>query len=246
MRTVAVLFASARASVVRLGGLGALGIALLLSCSSCGASIDPAMKASIDGQVAALGQTTTTYEAPTSTQPMPLAPGQWTRLKLVTKDGRPSFATYKIVGQEGDAFWVEVVNERYTGRTIVKMLVAYGDRTDPNQLDIRALVVKLKDRDPIDYKEPLLSIVKGTYKTVAEGIVIRWEGLPQETKKVLAGTFTSAYKADTQVSLWGFTSRAKTWSHSAVPIQGLVHSDGDDGSTIDLVAFGMSGATSDL
>jgi hypothetical protein len=204
---------------------------LLSTLAACGASIDPAMRASIDSQVAALTPSDAVYPAPTTKLPMPLSPGQWTRLKLVNKEGRPSFSTYKIVGQEGDAQWLEVVTEQYSGRTVLKMLVAYGDRTDPNQMEIRRLIVKMKDQAPIDYQEPLLSIVRGTYKTVAKALVIRWEGLPQETKKVPAGTFSEAYKADTEVTLFGFTSRAKTWSHSAVPVQGLVHSDNEDAAS---------------
>jgi hypothetical protein len=219
---------------------------LLPMLVACGASIDPAMRASIDGQVAALTPSDAAYPAPTTKLPMPLSPGQWVRFKLVDKEGRPSFTTYKIVGQEGDAHWVEVVTERYSGRMVVKMLVAYGDRTDPSQTDMRRLIVKLKDNAPIDYQEPLLSLVRGTYKDIAKAIIVRWEGLPQETKKVPAGTFVDAYKADAEVRLFGFTSRAKTWSHSAVPVQGLVHSDNEDGATMDLVAFGLSGATSEL
>ena len=221
-------------------------LVFLVTLAACGASIDPAMRASIDGQIAGLKPSDTVYPAPTTRAAMPLSPGQWTRLKLVRKDGTPSLATYKILGQEGDAFWLEVVTEQYSGRTVMKMLVAFADRTDPNQVEMRRLIVKLRDRDPIDYQEPLLSIVGGAYKSVAKGIVIRWEGLPQETKKVPAGTFVDAYKADSEVTIMGFTSRAKSWSHTAVPVQGLVHSDGDDGSTIDLVAFGLTGATSEL
>jgi hypothetical protein len=221
-------------------------LAVVACLAACGASVDPAMQASIDRQVAALTPSTAVYPAPTTNVPMPLATGQWTRLKLVDKDGRPSFSTYKIVGQVGDAVWLEVVHEQYSGRTVVKMLVAYGDRTDPNQVDIRRIIAKLKDRDPIDYQEPLLSIVRGTYKSIAKGIVVRWEGLPQETRKVPAGTFTDAYKADSEVSIWGFTTRARSWFHTAVPVQGLVHSDGEDGSAIELVAFGLTGATSEL
>ncbi|MCL2448840.1 MAG: hypothetical protein FWD17_07835 [Polyangiaceae bacterium] len=221
-------------------------LAVLPLVVACAASIDPAMRASIDQQVAALKPSDQVYPAPTTKTPMPLSPGQWTKIKLVDKSGRPSFMTYKVIGQEGDASWIEMVTESYSGRTVIKMLVAYGDRTDPKQVDIRHAIAKIRDNAPIDYQGPMLAIVQGTFKEVAKGLVVQWEGLPQETKKVPAGVFTDAYKADTEVSFYGFSSRAKVWSHSAVPVQGLVHSENEDGSTLDLVDFGLSGATSEL
>jgi hypothetical protein len=214
--------------------------------TACAASIDPAMRASVDQQLAAITPADTVFPAPTSSTPMPLAVGQWTKLKLVDKNGRPSFTTYKVVGQDGDATWVEVVTEQYTGRTVLKMLVAFGDRTDVNKVAIRRVILKQRDRAPIEYEQPVLGMVQGTYKSVARALVLRWDGLGQETKRAPAGTFTGAFTAEAEVSLFGYSSRAKTWSHTAVPVQGLVHSDNDDGSTIDLVEFGLTGATSEL
>jgi hypothetical protein len=226
--------------------LRSLAVVALPFVVACGASIDPAMQASIDGQVASLKTRGTAYPAPTTKVPMPLATGQWTKVKLVDKDGKPSIFTYKIVGQEGDAFWFEIVMDRYTGRTIIKELVSVGDRMDPSQIEIRHVILKDRGHAPIDYQQPLLSIVQGTYKKIAEAIVVRWEGLPQETETVPAGTFTDAFKADSEVSLYGYTSRAKVWSHTAVPIQGLVHSESEDGTKIDLIDFGTTGASSEL
>ena len=213
---------------------------------ACGASIDPAMRADVDRQVATLQARATTYPAPASTEPMPLAPGQWVKLRLVDKESRPSFMTYKVVGQEGDAHWVEVKTEQYSGKTVLKMLLALGDRTDVNKVEIRRLIVKQGDRAPMDYQSPMLDIVKGTYKSVARGLVVDWKSLPRETKTAPAGTFEDSFTGQSEVSLFGFTSRARSWSHPAVPIQGLVHSDGEDGSKIDVVDFGTSGATSEL
>jgi hypothetical protein len=226
--------------------LALLSLLLLPMGVACAPSVDPAMQATVDREIAAALPRDASYPAPDTRAPMPLSPGQWVRFKIVGKDGRPGVLTYKVLAQEGDAFWIETVNERYTGRTVVKLLVAFGDRTDPKQVDIRRLVVKQGSHAVQDFPPAMMGLVKGTYASVVEGLVIRWEGLPQETKKATAGTFTDAFKANTEVHLYGMTSRAKTWSHSAVPIQGLVHSDNEDGSTIDLVDFGTSGATSEI
>jgi hypothetical protein len=218
---------------------------LVASLASCAPAIDPAMRANVDREIAAAPHDTT-YPAPATHAPAPLAVGQWTRLKVVRSDGVPSVATYKVVGQEGDAFWIETVNERYTGRSVLKMLVAFGDRTDPAQIDIRRLIVKQGSHAPQDFPPSMIGLVRGTYASVAQGLVLRWDGLPQETKRAAAGTFTDAFKASTQVHLYGYSSRATTWSHPAVPIQGLVHSDNEDGAKVDLLDFGMTGAASEL
>ncbi len=223
----------------------ALAVPLLVACASCAPAIDPAMRATVDREIAATPRDAS-YPAPSGHAPAPLATGQWVRFKVVRSDGRPSVVTYKIVGQEGDAFWVETVNERYTGRSVVKMLVAFGDRSDPSQLSIRRVITKQRDHAPQELPPSMMGLVRGTYAGVVDGLVIRWEGLPQETKHATAGTFSGAFKAKTLVHLYGYSSRATTWSHPAVPVQGLVHADNDDGTTMDLIDFGMTGATSEL
>ena len=212
---------------------------------SCAPSIDPALRATIDREIA-VAPHDTTYPAPASHAPAPLAVGQWTRFKVVRSDGRPSVLTYKVVGQEGDAFWIETVSERYTGRSIVKMLVAFGDRTDPGQMNILRLMTKQGNHAVQDFPPTMMGLVRGTYASVVQGLVLRWDGLPEETKRASAGTFTGAFKAKTQMHLYGYSSSATTWSHPAVPVQGLVHSDNDDGGTVDLIAFGLTGATSEI
>ncbi|MBC8131990.1 MAG: hypothetical protein H7X95_03340, partial [Deltaproteobacteria bacterium] len=53
--------------------------------------------------------------------------------------------TYKVVGQDNGAFWVEMSQESYMGKTITKMLLSIGDRMNPQSVDIRA--VKMRDKD---------------------------------------------------------------------------------------------------
>ena len=221
-----------------------LPFAILLGC---GASVDPAMQASIDKQVSALQQQSTTYPRPAAEMPPPLSPSQWVRVKSVDSDGRPSFITSKIVGQAGSATWVETVLESYAGRSIVKMLVDFGDRTDPEKIDIQGLIVKLKDHAPVDYSQnPMLGIVKGTYKGIVKNFVIRWHGLPQETRTTFAGTFSDCFKGTSEVSFGPITRSGIAWYHPSVPINGAVAFHGDRGDTQELVAFGMTGAVSEL
>ncbi len=203
--------------------LRSIAFLLLAGAIACGA-IDPAMKASVDQQVAALQPQATTFPAPSAELPPPLTPGQWIRIKAMDSGGRPSFITYKIVGQEGSAQWVEVVTESYRGKSIIKMLVDFGTRTDPEKIDIQGLIVKTGDHAPIDYTKqgPVLALVKGTYKSIAKNLVVQWRGLPKETKATFAGTFTDCYRGKTEASFGPITRSGTAWYHPAVPINGAV------------------------
>jgi hypothetical protein len=224
--------------------LGAL-VGLVLLTVGCGPSIDPAAKADIDARVQALTAPKQSFSAPTVFEPMPFAVGQWLKLKLVDDKGQPSFMTQSITGQDGDAFWFELVTESYTGKTLVKILMAVANRTDPNTIDIRGGAMKDKNGNVTNFGGPLLSMMRGTYKEMMATMVISWQGLPQEDAVVPAGTFARCFKTRTDVR-WGAWSTASTsWSHPAVPISGLVKGVGiDKPTTMELVDFGVTGAVS--
>ena len=218
-----------------------------LTLAACGPSIDPAAKADIDKRVAALAAPAQTFPAPTGFQPMPLAAGQWTRHKLVDDKGQPSFLTYKILAQQGDGFWIEVVTETYTGRTIMKMLLAIPDRTDPKSIDIRAVAMKDRKGNVTNFEGPMLSLLRASYQPVVSTLVISWQGLPQEDARVAAGTFTGCFRARTDARWGPWSSSNDSWSHAAVPLSGLVKSQGVDKPTsMELVEFGLTGAASEF
>jgi len=225
----------------------ALALLPALLLAACGPSIDPAAKADIDRRVAALSAPKQSYVAPTAFVPMPFAPGQWTRHKLVDDNGQPSFMTYKILTQEADALWVEIVTEQYTGRTLTKMLFAIPNRTDPSSIDIRAVMLKDKDGNVTNIDPMVVSMVKDTYRSALSTLAISWQGLPQEDAQVPAGSFTACFKARTDAAWGPWKSANHSWSHVAVPISGLVRSVGiDKPTTMELVDFGMSGAVSEF
>lgn len=101
----------------------------------CGPSIDPAAKADIDRRVATLKPRGQNYPAPAAFIPRPYVVGQWTQHKLVDDKGQPSFMTYKVVGQDGGAYWVEMSNESYLGKNITKMLLSIGDCMNPESVE---------------------------------------------------------------------------------------------------------------
>lgn len=227
--------------------LTVLAFAASLLLAACGPSIDPAARADIDRRVAALQPGSNSISAPTAFEPMPLAAGQWTQYKMIDDEGQPSFLTQKIVGEEAGAHWLETLHESYTGRTAQRMLVAFGNRMDPGQVQIRAVKMKDASGKVTEMPPEVIGMLQGTYRGAVASLVIRWQGLPQERAAVPAGTFEACYRARTDAQWGPFRSTSDSWAHPAVPLSGTVRSLGvDKPYTMELVAFGTSGATSDF
>ena len=219
--------------------------ALAAACNS----IDPAAKADIDRRVAMLHPASNGFPppAPGVFLPMPFAVGQWTQYKMTDDKGEPSFLTQKVVGQEGDAIWLESVMETYQGKTVTKMLVAFGDRMDPNQVQIRAVKMKEKNGSVTEMPEPAISLLQSTYRGAVSSLIINWQGLPQESAVVPAGRFEGTFKTRSEAQWGPWRSTADSWSHPAVPLSGAVRSQGvDKPFTMELIAFGASGAVAEL
>src|SRR5688572_131283 len=100
-----------------------------LALSSCAPSVNPALKSSIDKRILSFPQSSdNVYEAPASAEPLPPAVGQWARYKLTDDDNNPALLTYKIVGEDAGAYWLETVRETYTEKQVTLLLVKLGDR----------------------------------------------------------------------------------------------------------------------
>jgi hypothetical protein len=227
-----------------------LGAALLvgaLAVGACGPSIDPAAKADIDGRMAALQGGAGVVPAPAGFDPLPLAAGQWSQYKMVDDKGQPSFLTYKVLGEEGGAYWIETLHESYFGRTAQKMLIAFASRLDPSQMEIRA-VVTLDKRGNVNPMPPaMMPLLQSTFRSALSALVINWQGLPQESATVPAGRFDGCFRARSEAQWGPYRSTADSWRHPAVPVSGVVRSQGlDHPFTMELVAFGMTGATPDF
>jgi hypothetical protein len=226
--------------------LAPLVLAFTLATGACGPSIDVAAKADVDRRMAAMSPSGTVLPAPSSAAPMPMAVGQWATFKVMSAKGEPSFMTMKLVGQEGAAFWYELVNESYYGKTATRMLVDFGDRKNVDTITIKAAKLKDQKGQVTDYPEAMIPLMNSILRGNLGPIVVDYTGLPQEDATVPAGRFTGCYKGRSQVSFAGFSAASTAWGHTAVPLSGLVKSIGDKNETIELVAFGTSGAQSEF
>jgi hypothetical protein len=213
--------------------------------AGCGASVDPAVKSDIDKRVSLLTSPSQTFPAPAAPTPLPIAVGQWVQYKGADEKGQPSFLTLKVVDELQGTYWVEYVSESYYGKTVTKMNLYLGDRTKLDTIDVRA--VKVKDAKGVvtEFPPETLAGLKDTWQNLLGMLVLSWDGLPQEDVTVPAGTFSQCWKARTDGSWGPWKSASTSWSHAAVPLSGLVKSQGlDRPTTLELVAFGTTGGTS--
>ena len=229
------------------GAVGGRVVLCALALAACGPSIEPAAKADIDGRMAALQSASGTIAAPPSFEPMPLVAGQWSEYKMIDDKGQPSFLTYKVLGEEGGAFWIETLHESYYGRTAQKMLIAFGSRSDPSQIEIRAVVTLDKHGNINPMPPGMMPMLQSMFKGVVSALVINWQGMPQESAAVPAGRFDGCSARAARRS--GAPGRAPPTPGATrrFPLSGVVRSQGIDRPfTMELVAFGMSGATADF
>ena len=209
----------------------------------------------MDARIANLRDRSTTVPAPPAGAfaSMPSAPGQWVQYKMTLFDGEPKFLTKKVIGEEGGALWYEIVHETYEGRTIEQLLVAGGDRTDPEQVELRAVrkkdekgqVTTLSRADLWDAKHQMGPADIYMEHAVAASLIIHWRGLPQESTIVPAGQFEGCYRRHTEITR-GKKRVEDSWSHPEVPLGGLVRMQIDPRYVVELVAYGMTGARSDF
>src|SRR5262245_32767144 len=96
----------------------AIAVVSVAAGAACGPTIDPAARADVDRRGSLLPAEGQAFPAPTAPQPLPLAVGQWVQYKSTDDRGWPSFLTVKVVDELQGAYWIEYLNEGYTGRTV--------------------------------------------------------------------------------------------------------------------------------
>ncbi|MEO8184911.1 MAG: hypothetical protein ABI895_39390 [Deltaproteobacteria bacterium] len=215
---------------------------------ACGPSVNPALQSSIDKRVLSFKQfSDNVYDAPQSTTPLPLAVGQWTRYKMMDKEGNPSLVTYKVVGEDAGAFWTETVRETYTEKQVTLLLVALGTGRTLDDVEVRAMKQKIDDQSPTEFPAAVLSLMKALWKPMVENMVVDWQGKQQDDARVPAGVFSKCYQAYSTVSLLGKSETTRSWSHPVVPLGGNVRSQSVDSTmSMVLLEFGLTGATSEI
>jgi len=111
--------------------------------------------------------------------------------------------TYKIVGEENGAYWIEVLHENYTGKTITKMLLFLGDRTNPATMEVRALKTRDKNGHVSELMGPMLQLMKSV-----------WQGIREYAGGGLAGAASGGFGGRCRPLFWLLqgTHRCQLWS----------------------------------
>jgi hypothetical protein len=230
-----------------------VGFVALLSCGSCallacGSGVNPALQSSIDQRVLSFKQfSDNVYEAPTSTEALPLAVGQWTSYKMMDKEGNPALMTYKVVGEDAGAFWLETVRETYHDKQVTLLLLSLGKGHNLDDVEVRAMKQKIDDHSPSEYPAAVLGLMKALWKPMVENMVADWQGKEQDDAHVPAGVFNKCYQAYTTFSLFGSSETTRSWSHPVVPLGGVVRSQSVSSTmSMVLLEFGLTGAKSEI
>ena len=231
-----------------------LALVWILGLAACAPSINPQMKAATDSLASSFQSNPRAVAMPAAYQPMPWAVGQWIVQRNVDEKGQITVTRTGIVGQEAGGIWVELESQDYFHHNITKLLFAKMP-TNPDELGdvlIKA-IMKTDDEKPqtMDFAAmgPIGSLQRTMFKSVMKNIVITTD-LTQVTKEdatVPAGTFTGCAKISAELSFAGMTQKSTTWFHPAVPLNGGVKGQSDDGKwKMELLDYGTSGATSKL
>ncbi len=186
-----------------------------------------------------------TIAASSESEVLPLAVGQWTRVRVRRPD-ETSVLTDKVIRKEGDAFWIESVLLRPGRKVITQVLVPMNGRGAPGE--IRELRVKMPDDKVQDYRGRQLKSAGLMYQRVLASLrVPMLASLPKEDVQVPAGVFKGCYRRHIQSKYRNINADASVWTHPAVPINGTVKAQSDNKEiTVELVDFGTTGAKSSL
>ena len=225
--------------------LGLLRLVGVLVLAACGPTVDPAARADLDHHLAQITTSEETFPPSESYLPMAFVIGQWTQHRITDDKGKTSLVTYKLVGQEAGAYWLEIVNEAPEGREAAKMLVAMLSGRDPAGMEIRELKIKHGKDAPIDVDPGTLLDVRAKYRGALDLLAMSIEGQEKDDLRVPAGHFIGCYKVLTP-GPWGpWQLPSAVCSHPSVPLSGVVRAtlNGKQG-LIELVGFGASGAES--
>ncbi len=176
----------------------------------------------------------------------PLSAGQWTRYRVTRADGTTSEIAYEVVGQEGEAYWVEVASGGATG-TVIQLLITLPDRARPENSDILGVKMRLPDGQVRELRGDDLGGTKQAYaKNIREIFPPPSPSLKRVDLNVPAGRFVGCSERETTTEIDGEKKTRSVWTHASVPITSMVKSKSADGDELVLSGHGLTGAKSDL
>ena len=214
---------------------------LSLLSAACGPSVNPELKARVDAWRAALKPNEKVYVAAGTERPA-FESGQWAQYIQFDDEGNPAQVTYKIIGREGEAFWLESESLTYYEHSVAKLLIAVPSWQDPSGWKVERMIVQKMGEPPQEIPPFMVQLASRPF---LDTFTLKTRAGPPETVTVPAGTFQGAVPFENELSTPFGTFRSKTWVHGKIPVTGYVKNVSEDGTfRSELIAFGETGAES--
>lgn len=194
---------------------------------------------------------------PSTNSRLPLQAGQWVTVLNTSKDGKEmGLSTFKVLGVSGKSVRMEV--ETISAKNQDPQIMQYEVDNYPmyNKLNVSKaelesyldnLVIKkmvMKNGKEPAQEMPTAFVPKGMLKDLfANGYSI---STPK--KEACSSSYLNSGSCigfDFEVNVFGFTTKGKSYAHSAVPVMGFVKSDSEK-TLSEVVNFGLTGAKSSL
>ena len=225
---------------------------------ACGPKINPAYQMRVDRILAEHPAKDNRIEAPRTLAPQPWKVGQWAIYKVWETNGDIGFERLSVVKQDDCGIWVETFHVSPRTKTISQVCFERMPfDSDPDKAVKQALdlvrIMKTKSGDEpvqtIDFSTPQGAMMRGMMQGMSQGMYFDWridDSVPREVISVPAGTFVQAAQITATVRLGFITLTSQVWVHPAVPLNGSVRTEGPKGYRTELLAYGLSGAKSEL
>jgi hypothetical protein len=182
-------------------------------------------------------------------KPLEWAPGQWTRHRVKFGNSN-SVLTYKVLRHEGDEYLLEVVAQNPAqGDTIMQINMLMNSVLNAKEARIKSARLRFPGGKVQEFNGKLLGPVQNLYKNLLGFMSLPDVGsLDRTDVTVTAGRFEGCFKnATSTADIMGVKSAGTSFVHFSVPISATVKVEGKDGtSQMELLAFGLTGAKSEL
>ena len=222
----------------------ALVITVLVGCGANAPNVD---------EVIASHHHERTIAAPAARTMRPWQVGQWALYK-VTSGAEVGTLRRAVVAQDTCGLWIETVAQSHHGRTVMKACY----RAQPTSADpaaamdaLQAVMVREGTRTiVVDFRDGKNPASKHVMEArLRDSITLAWESPPSEelsTVVVPAGRFEGAAHVISRAWVEQSMHTADAWLHPDVPLGGDVKVTSTDGSTEELLDYGLTGAKSEL
>jgi len=230
---------------------GVIGLSALAACAFANACRQTQQDSSGRPSSAAVedpSATGRTIRASGSTELAPFAVGQWVRYAVRYTDGHKSQLTYKVVGREQNALWLELVAGTANAGTVLQLLIGAGSRTALDGSRIEAARISMPNGAVRELRGPMLEPSRPGYlKALSPLFSAPFAGVPQQSVATATGRFEGCHRLERELVFGELNGAFTVWMHASVPLAGLVRATAKSGeATIEIDGFGMQGARTSM